>query len=347
MHVAGIFDPRDAVDHPFIGALRAAAVSHTVIVAPPRRYMHEYHVLNALVDEMKPRILHTHGYHADIIGGAVAKARNIASVSTVHGFTGVSLRNLLYERVQLFALRHSAAVIAVSRPLVEKLSAAGVPRNRIHLVPNGFSSSASTVTRLDARRMLGLEADGLVIGWVGRLSKEKGADVMLDALAVADPAWRLSLIGEGPEKQRLMRRVSELGLDGRVTWHGAVAHAGSLLKAFDAFVLSSRTEGTPIVLFEAMAAEVAIVATEVGGVPDVVTPDEAILVSSERPAMIAQALGEIRRDPSSARQRAERARDRVATRFGLDAWLRAVQATYDSVASAAGQRERASPIEAT
>lgn len=347
MHVAGIFDPRDAVDHPFIGALRAAAVSHTVLVAPPRRYMHEYHILSGLVGQIKPQILHTHGYHADIIGGAVAKARNIASVSTVHGFTGVSLRNLLYERVQLFALRHSAAVIAVSRPLVEKLTAAGVPRHRIHLVPNGFSPSGSPVTRLEARRRLGLRADGLVIGWLGRLSKEKGADVMLDAFAVTDPAWRLSLIGEGPEKQRLMRRVSELGLEGRVTWHGEVADAGSLLTAFDAFVLSSRTEGTPIVLLEAMAAEVAIVATDVGGVPDVVTPAEAILVSAERPAMIAQALGEIRRDPSSARQRADRARDRVATRFGLDAWLRAVEATYDSVASAPGQPERSSPIEAT
>jgi len=106
---------------------------------------------------------------------------------------------------------------------------------------------------------------------VGRLSREKGADVILDAIAACKPPWRLSIIGDGPERERLKQQAARLGITDRVTWHGPVSNAGKLLSAFDAFVLSSRTEGTPIVLFEAMHSGVPIVTTSVGGVPDVVS----------------------------------------------------------------------------
>ena len=114
---------------------------------------------------------------------------------------------------------------------------------RIKLVPNGLTATNVTLTRSAARQRLGIGPDDLVVGWVGRVSREKGADVMLDALAACDPQWRLSVIGEGPELDRLQKQAVMLGIAERVVWHGAVADAGSLLAAFDAFVLSSRTEG--------------------------------------------------------------------------------------------------------
>jgi glycosyltransferase involved in cell wall biosynthesis len=116
-----------------------------------------------------------------------------------------------------------------------------------------------------------------------------------------------------------------------VTWHGAVQNAGSLLRAFDAFVLSSRTEGTPIALFEAMDARVPIVATAVGGVPDVVTDAQAILVPSEQPHAIAAALGELRRDPTAAAQRAVSARERLVDVFGEAKWVDAIESVYAQV----------------
>ena len=162
------------------------------------------------------------------------------------------------------------------------------------------------------------------------MSREKGADVMLDALAHADASWRLSIIGDGPERDALQRRAANLGIADRITWHGLVENAASFFAAFDAFVLSSRTEGTPITLFEAMHASVPIVATRVGGVPDVVNLSEAILVASEEPKMIARGLDEVVNDPSAAARRSVLARERLLQSFGTAAWLEAIDAVYEA-----------------
>jgi glycosyltransferase involved in cell wall biosynthesis len=189
------------------------------------------------------------------------------------------------------------------------------------------------LTRSVARSNLGISSDALVAGWVGRLSRDKGPDVMLDALALAGPAWRLSMIGEGRDRDKLLRKAASLGISDRVTWHGHVPDAGLLMTAFDAFVLSSRTEGTPITLLEAMRACVPIVATRVGGVPDVVTSREALLVSAEQPAQIAGALADIASGQSAARDRSVRARDKAKEKFGPAAWLTAVSAVYDAASA--------------
>ena len=187
------------------------------------------------------------------------------------------------------------------------------------------------MTRAAARRVLGIEEHAVVAGWVGRLSREKGADVMLAALAQSDPSWRLAMIGEGQERDRLREQATELRIGDRVVWHGAVPNAGVLLPAFDAFVLSSRTEGTPIALFEAMYASVPIVAARVGGVPDVVSSQHALIVPAEDPGMIAEALAELRREPSAAAVRSDRAHDRVLQAFSAAAWLDAVEEVYRTV----------------
>jgi len=302
----------------------------TRVVVGARSYLREYRLLTALVARLQPGVVHTHGYRADVIGGAVARAHRVATVSTVHGFTGGGRRNRLYERVQSYVLRRADAVIAVSAPLVQLLAEAGVPRDKIHCIPNGFAPVVDTVTRAAARHRLGIRPDTLVAGWVGRLSSEKGADVMLDALAESDPRWHLSVIGEGDELDHLRQQAAMLRISDRITWHGAIANAGSLFTAFDAFVLSSRTEGTPITLLEAMNAGVPIVATRVGGVPDVVSSSHALLVPAEEPRMIAQALSELEREPSAATHRSMRARERLLQSFSPATWLGAVDAVYEA-----------------
>ena len=167
-----------------------------------------------------------------------------------------------------------------------------------------------------ARRALGIAEETLVAGCVGRLSPEKGADVMLAALAESPPAWHLSVIGDGDELDHLRDLAAKLGAENRVTWHGALANAGSLMAAFDAFVLSSHTEGTPITLLEAMNSGTPIVATDVGGVPDVVDSSQAILVDPKDPAAIARALSQIQNDRLAAAERAKSAHRRLHESFG-------------------------------
>jgi glycosyltransferase involved in cell wall biosynthesis len=331
VHVAAVVEPSAADPHPFLVQLEALGVPVTRIVVGARSYVQEYRALSALVAKLEPRVVHTHGYRADVIGGAVARAHRVPTVSTVHGFTGGGRRNRLYERVQSFALRRADAVIAVSAPLVERLADNGVPRHKIHRIPNGFAPLVHPTTRAAARNRLGIRTETLVAGWVGRLSREKGADVMLDALAESDPRWHLSIIGEGDALDQLRRQAVSLRITDRIAWHGSIANAGSLLAAFDAFVLSSRTEGTPITLLEAMNAGVPIVATRVGGVPDIVSASHALLIPAEQPGMIARALSELEREPSAAIERSVRARERLLQSFSLATWLDAVGVVYAAV----------------
>lgn len=331
VHVAALLSPDEVGQHPFIEGLERIQVPVITIAVSARSYLREYRSLRALVGRLQPTLVHTHGYRADVIGGAAARAVGVRIVSTVHGFVGGSLRNRFYERVQLIALRRADAVLAVSAPLVDRLAHARVSRNKIHLVLNGFEPPSPNISRAAARQELGIPENELVVGWVGRLSREKGADVMLEAIADSRDPWRVSMIGDGPERSRLYQRAEKLGIADRVSWHGAVDNAGVLFAAFDAFVLSSRSEGTPIALFEAMNAMVPIVATAVGGVPDVVTPAHAMLVPAERPAMIAESLAAVLHDPAAAKQRSLQARERVVERFGVDRWLASVDAVYRGV----------------
>jgi len=153
---------------------------------------------------------------------------------------------------------------------------------------------------------------------------------MLEALSHAPSSWQLEMIGDGPLRDDLKRRAHQLGIADRVHWHGSVPNAGALLSAFDVLVLSSRTEGTPIVLLEAMHAGIPIVATRVGGVPHVVTPAEALLVPSEQPELIAGALAEIETSPTAAATRTRLARERLSTVFSAASWLAAIDAVYNA-----------------
>jgi glycosyltransferase involved in cell wall biosynthesis len=114
-----------------------------------------------------------------------------------------------------------------------------------------------------------------------------------------------------------------------------VPDAGQLFSAFDGFVLSSRTEGTPIVLFEAMRARTPIVATSVGGVPDVVSSNEAILVPPEDPAALAAALDRLVADPAAAQLRAQEAYRRLLAERNLDSWIRQHEVLYRTLTTPA------------
>ncbi len=177
--------------------------------------------------------------------------------------------------------------------------------------------------------------DRFLIGWVGRLIPVKAADVFLRALAeLRDMSWSAAVVGDGVERCRLERLAATLGLGSRVAFHGKVDDAARLFPAFDLFVLSSRTEGTPIVLFEAMAAGVPVVATAVGGVPDVVSSTEALLVPPQDPVALAQAIRTALLDPGATHARVTAARARLTREFTLARWVARYDAVYQQVARA-------------
>jgi glycosyltransferase involved in cell wall biosynthesis len=338
VHVAAVLDPGCA-DHPFLGTLASAGVTTHPIVLPGRAYRRERAAIDELCRRLRPHVVHTHGYRPDIVDAGAARRLGIPTVTTVHGFTGGNWKNRLYERLQRRAHRSFDAVVVVSRALVERLIQDGVPPHRIHVVQNAWQETAPPLERSAARRALGLSPDGFCVGWAGRLSGEKGPDVLLDALAhLTDLPVRVSFLGNGREQRSLAARARQLGVEQHIRWHGIAPDAGRYFAAFDVFVLSSRTEGTPMVLFEAMAAGVPIVTARVGGVPDVVSTAEAALVAPEDPLALAAALRAAYSNPAAGRERAHRARARLLTDFTTPPWLDRYAAIYRLVGGAASSR---------
>lgn len=318
-------------DHPVAAQGRALGLEVEALTHPTRAYLAERRAILALMRRWQPTAVHTHGYRPDVVAGLAARAAGVPQVTTAHGFIGGDRRGRLYEWLQLEAARRAAAAVAVSAPIVARYRRAGVPAARVHLIRNAWSGR-EPLPRADARRALGISSDDPLVGFVGRLSSEKGADVLIESLAKSSvPRLRAAFAGEGPEREALAARAGALGLGDRVQWLGRVPDAGLLASAFDLFALSSRTEGTPIALLEAMAAGLPIVATAVGGVPDVVSKDEAWLVPSEDPAALAAALDAALADPALARARGAAARRRLERDFHPDGWLAAHEALYTSV----------------
>ncbi len=316
------------------GSLAAAGVEVIAVTLPPRAYRRERAHYRDIFSRLRPDVVHTHGYRSDVLAGVVAGSLGICRVTTVHGFTGGDWKNRIYERLQLRAFKRFEAVVAVSAPLAARLLGRGVPPAALATIPNGFDTRAAVLSREEARAILGLPPEATVLGWVGRLSREKGADVMLQALArLPDRNVILSIVGSGGERASLDALVHQHGLNDRVRWHGLLPGAGRLYRAFDRFVLSSRTEGTPISLFEAMAAEVPIVATAVGGVPDVLAEGTGWLVPPEDPAALAAALASALEDGGEARRRATNAAARLRDVYGLDQWLDQYDRLYRSIVS--------------
>lgn len=312
--------------HAFLDQLQRDRVD---VYHPPRGYVAEARALRALIRTRAVDLVHSHGYRSDVLVRAATAGLARPLVSTVHGYTGGRWKNRLYERIQRVVLRGFDAVVAVSAPLAEQLAQGGVPRDRVHLLPNAYHQLQAPLSREAARERLGVPADAIAIGWVGRLSSEKGADVAVRALAgLGDVDGRGYFLGDGPERGALERLSVVLGTQARVTWLGAVPGAGALTAAFDLFLLSSRTEGTPIVVLEAMAAGVPIVATVVGGVPALLGEDCGWLVPADDPEALAAAVRSVLANPAETLRRVNRARERVSGPLGAGPWLDRHDAIY-------------------
>jgi glycosyltransferase involved in cell wall biosynthesis len=175
-------------------------------------------------------------------------------------------------------------IVAVSAPVrAAAATRLGVPQSDIEIIPNGIDLGAIATAPPLARAELGLPADAIVVGCIGRLVALKGFDAVLAAVARLDaPAVHVVVAGDGPERPRLERLAHELGLEARVRFLGVRADVPRLLHSLDIFVLPSRYEGLSIALLEALAAGCACIVSDV--------PE---LVGTAGPAALAVRSGDV------------------------------------------------------
>jgi glycosyltransferase involved in cell wall biosynthesis len=171
----------------------------------------------------------------------------------------------------------------------------------------------------------------VVVGWVGRLSREKGPDLAVEAIRGLVAPAVLVIVGDGPELERVVRQAREMGVTDQVRTLGTRANVWETLPAFDLLLLSSRTEGTPMILLEAIHAGLPIVATPVGGVPDLLDDQAGWLAASASAGDLRTALAAALADPAESQVRAARAKARLLERHSSTQWVERHLALYGQV----------------
>jgi glycosyltransferase involved in cell wall biosynthesis len=281
-----------------------------------------------------------HGYKANLLGRVAARRVGIPAVAVSRGWTGEDRKVRAYEAVDRAHLRFMDHVVCVSDGQAAKVRRCRVPHSRLTVIRNSARLAAFDGTDPDARANLlaffphDFRPARVVLA-AGRLSPEKGFDLLAEAAADvcrADPAAGVALFGEGAERPRLEARVRELGLASRFVMPGLRADLDALLPAADVVVLPSRTEGMPNVALEASAAGLPVVATAVGGTPEVVADGESgFLVPPEQPHALAAKLLELLRAPELRLSFGDAGRKRMRERFTFDAQASAYLRLFDSL----------------
>ena len=301
----------------------------------------DYRSAQALVElckREKVRIWHAHDYKTDVLGLLLRRLWPMMLVTTVHGWAYRTAKTPLYHAVDRACLAYYDAVVCVSQDLYRIARRARVPRRRCFLIENGIDAEIYRRHKApsQARRDLGLPWP-LLVGAVGRLSEEKGFDILLAAAAqlMAEGLdFGVVLVGDGPQKQSLSRLACTLGIQERVHFAGYQPDPRPWYEAMDVYVLSSRREGLPNAVLEAMAMEVPVIGTRIAGVPRLIVPDRTgLLVPPEDVAMLAQALRRVLTDPDRRHKWGQAARQRILEQFSFAARMQKLRAVYDKVLS--------------
>ncbi|MEP6618892.1 MAG: glycosyltransferase [bacterium] len=299
--------------------------------------------LRTLVSRVRPTIVQTHAVKSHFLVRASAVWKNMPWVASHHGYTRTSVRTRLYNALDRWSLRAATRVLTMSRSFEAQLRDIGVPADRITVQHNGIDPAWGdppdrAARRASARASLGIADNERAILIVGRLSREKSHAVLVRALAAlrrSDPDIALSLIivGDGPERGAIDAAALTMGMRDRVIFVGQVADVLPYYAAADVAVLSSLTEGSPNALLEAMAARVPVVATAVGGIPEMVTHgDTALLVPSGDVNALADSICQALRQPEDSRAMADRARALVVSRYSSGERMIALARFYADVA---------------
>ncbi|HEY5659716.1 MAG TPA: glycosyltransferase family 4 protein [Gaiellaceae bacterium] len=304
--------------------------------------------LALLIRRERPDILHTHTAKAGTVGRAAAVlAGRHAPPIVVHTFHGHVLRGYFgplrtrfFRLLERWLARRTTALIAVSPQVRDDLVALGVaPADRFVVIRLGIELDERVAGeqngRAESRRYLGIEPERFAVGWIGRMTAVKRTDDILVAFKrLRDEGVDavLCLVGDGPDRPHLERRAHELGVIRDTLFLGYQEDVAPFYAAFDALVLPSSNEGTPVSAIEALAAGRPVVATRVGGVPDVVQEGEdGFLVEPGATDELADRLAELAGD-SELRERMGRAgRERVLPRYAVERLVDDVDRLYRSL----------------
>lgn len=293
--------------------------------------------LRKLILRFNPSLLHLHGYKAELLGRMAVAGFNIPIIVTLHNYLVYPGSRLfpasLFYRLERFVPGRVHRYIAVSEALkADYLSRSGTGSKRVTVIYNGIRLEAFS----DAKPRVGLKGLGTpLIGTALRLTRQKGIDVLLDAAPAIFqryPNASILISGEGPLEKELKRKVARMGLKKCILFLGFVENLAEYLASLDIFVLPSRTEGLGIILLEALACGVPVLATGVGGIPEIITSGtHGLLVPPRDQEQLAAGIETLWENKKLMNDLVENGKERIKERFLLHDMLIKTRQVYDDV----------------
>jgi glycosyltransferase involved in cell wall biosynthesis len=313
--------------------------------------------LVAEIQRVRPHIVHTHTAKAGAVGRMAAllagDARPPVVVHTFHGHVLRGyfdpMRTEFFRETERFLARHTTRLIAVGPEVRDDLVGLGVAQPEKFVVIRLGIDLESRVgdpgAGAELRRVFGIPPERFVVGWIGRMTGIKRVPDVLDSfqrLLDRDVDAQLVLVGDGPERDRLEEQAHQLGIQRRTLFAGYQRDIAPYYELFDALLLPSRNEGTPVVAIESLAARTPVVATRVGGVPDVVREGiDGFLAEVGDVEALADALATLARDPDLRARMGEGSREWVIPRYRVSRLVDDVDALYRELLAEAGVTELA------
>jgi glycosyltransferase involved in cell wall biosynthesis len=334
LHLGAFLRVHETADKPFLAAARGCGMPVHLIRGRNQYDPRLITGLAALVRKLGIDIVHAHEASSDVAAWLASKLHGAALVTTLHGWIGNSAKQRLFIRLDRRMVRRFDLVIAVSGQIRDEARAAGVPDSRLRLLHNAIvlERYRRTGRRGYLGELLGRPVASPVIASIGRLSPEKGQADLIQALGIlAARGHRPTtvLVGDGPDRARLQGRVRELGLQDSVHLPGYVNEPERVLEETDLMVLPSHTEGLPNAALEALAMEVPVLATRVGGTPEVVSDGRTgRLIEPRSPGDLADAIADYLADPAAWQDMAREGRVHVVRDFNFKVRTRALEAMY-------------------
>jgi glycosyltransferase involved in cell wall biosynthesis len=331
-HVA-LLDNAGACDRHILEAASGSIAHSTLLPCAGALDAATFPALAKYVREHRIDVVHSHKYKTTFYALPVCRWTRCGLVSTYHNWVETTPALKFYGWLDRRLARFNDVSVGVSTPVVQTLSAS-VPAARLRQIDNGIDTQVFTpgADRRVGQAEFGFPQDALVLGCVGRLSKEKGVDRLLAALAQVptDIAWGLIVVGDGELRTALQQQAQTLGLAGKVRFLGHRRDTAALYRLMDVFVLPSYLEAFPMALLEAMSSACAVVAADVGEVARILEGGRCgRLVRGTGPEEWVPALTETLRQRAQLSAMASAARERVVSLYSSAAMARAYLDAYE------------------
>lgn len=291
--------------------------------------------LASAMKRRKCRLVHFHDAHSITVGSAAASLAKVP-LRIISRRVDFQLKSNYLSRAKY--MKHIDAIIAVSEGVKNILIDGGINPGIIRVVPDGidFTPYNRAVSSDYLRREISCSPDDFLVGIVAHLADHKGHKYLIQAtklLKEVAPKIKVIIVGEGPLKMELNRQVKEIDVEDMVFFLGFRKDVPQILASLDLFVLSSHLEGMGSILMDAMACRLPVVATKVGGIPEVVIQGETgLLVPPRRPSALAKSILKLYNDRALASRLGERGYEVVHQKFSAESMADKIINVYDTIA---------------